>query len=110
MKTIRADWRACIRLTREIIAQPAFDPYRGSEIQPGADIKSDAAIDAWVRRHVESAYHPSCTCKIGHADDPMAVLDSECRVLGISQLRVVDSSMLSDHYQRQPQCANDHGG
>jgi choline dehydrogenase len=88
-----ADWRAVIRLTREIIAQPAFDAYRGDEIQPGQDIQSDEQIDAWVRQNVESAYHPSCTCKMGADDDPLAVLDANCRVRGIAALRVVDSSI-----------------
>lgn len=87
------DWRACIRLTREIIGQEAMDKYRGDEIQPGINITSDEAIDAWVREHVESAYHPSCTCKIGADDDPMAVLDTDCNVRGLSGLRVVDSSV-----------------
>ena len=86
-------FRACIRLTREIMAQPAMDPYRGPEIQPGEDIDDDSAIDAWVRQNAESAYHPSCTCKIGGDDDPSAVLDTECRVRGIGNLRVVDSSI-----------------
>ena len=89
----RAGFRACIRLTREIIGQAAFDPFRGEEIQPGADLTSDNAIDAWIRANAESAYHPSCTCKIGAADDPMAVLDPECRVRGIEALRVADSSV-----------------
>jgi choline dehydrogenase len=89
----RAGFRACIRLTREIIGQKAFDPYRGAEIQPGAEVTSDTAIDAWIRDNAESAYHPSCTCKIGAADDPMAVLDPECRVRGLDALRVVDSSV-----------------
>lgn len=86
-------FRACIRLTREIMAQPAMDAYRGPEIQPGEAIGSDAEIDAWIRENAESAYHPSCTCKIGSADDPMAVLDTDCRVIGIDNLRVVDSSV-----------------
>lgn len=86
-------FRNCIRLTREIMAQPAMDAFRGEEIQPGSDLEDDAAIDAWVRQNAESAYHPSCTCKIGAADDPMAVLDSECRVIGVEGLRVVDSSV-----------------
>ncbi len=89
----RQDWRDCIRLTREIIAQPAFAAYRGDEIQPGIDIESDAAIDQWVRENVESAYHPSCSCKMGSTDDPMAVVDSQCKVIGIDQLRIVDSSI-----------------
>ena len=86
-------FRRCIRLSREILQQPAMDPYRGAEIQPGVDCQSDEAIDSWIRRNAESAYHPSCTCKIGSADDPMAVLDPECRVRGIERLRVVDSSI-----------------
>lgn len=89
----RQDWRDLIRLTREIVAQPAFERFRGSEIQPGAEVVDDQAIDAWVRANVESAYHPSCTVKMGADSDPMAVLDSECRVHGVSGLRVVDSSI-----------------
>ncbi|MCB1719587.1 MAG: choline dehydrogenase, partial [Candidatus Competibacteraceae bacterium] len=89
----RADWRACIRLSREIIAQAALDDYRGEEIQPGGSVSSDQDIDAWVRANAESAYHPSCTCKIGPDHDPMAVLDAACRVRGIEHLRVVDSSI-----------------
>jgi choline dehydrogenase len=91
------DWtemRACVRLTREIFAQAAFDPYRGREIQPGADVTSDEAIDAFIRRHVESALHPSCSCKMGSPDDPMAVVDPETRVIGLEGLRVVDSSIM----------------
>ena len=68
-------------------------PYRGDEIQPGEAVRSDDEIDAWVRANTESAYHPSCTCKIGGEDDPMAVLDAECRVRGIERLRVADSSV-----------------
>ena len=89
----RQDWCDCIRLTREILMQPAMDEYRGEEIQPGMDIKSDKAIDEWVKENVESAYHPSCSCKMGADDDPMAVLDETCRVRGIQGLRVVDSSV-----------------
>ncbi len=89
----REAFRACIRLTREIMVQPAMDPYRGEEIQPGAAVAEDAALDAWIRANAESAYHPSCTCKIGPDDDPMAVLDPQCRVRGLERLRVVDSSV-----------------
>ena len=84
-------FRACVRLTREIIGQQAMDSYRGPEIQPGESIQSDAEIDAFVRSAVESAYHPSCTCRMG--EDDMAVVDSETRVRGIDALRVVDSSI-----------------
>ena len=88
-----ADFRHAIRLTREIFAQPAFAPYRGAEIQPGADATSDEAIDAFVRDHAESAYHPCGTCRMGRADDPASVVDPECRVIGVDGLRVVDSSI-----------------
>ena len=84
-------YRACVRLTREIIGQPAMDAYRGPEIQPGESIQSDEEIDAFVRSAVESAYHPSCACRMG--EDDMAVVDSETRVRGIDGLRVVDSSI-----------------
>ena len=89
----KQDWRDVIRLTREILAQPAMDAYRGDEIQPGKHIQTDEQIDAWVKANVESAYHPSCSCKMGADNDPLAVLDSQCRVRGISALRVVDSSI-----------------
>lgn len=89
----KQDWRDCIRLTREILNQPAMDQYRGDEIQPSLNVQTDAEIDTWVKQNVESAYHPSCTCKIGSGDDAMAVLDSQCRVRGIESLRVVDSSI-----------------
>ncbi|HEY0745689.1 MAG TPA: choline dehydrogenase [Steroidobacteraceae bacterium] len=91
------DWvemRACVRLTREIFAQRAFDRYRGRELQPGDSVQSDAQIDAFIRDKVESAYHPSCSCKMGAADDAMAVVDPETRVRGLERLRVVDSSIM----------------
>jgi choline dehydrogenase len=84
-------YRACVRLTREIISQPAMDTYRDSEIQPGEAVQSDDEIDAFVRSAVESAYHPSCACRMG--EDDMAVVDSSTRVRGIEALRVVDSSI-----------------
>ena len=89
-----AEMRACVRLTREIFQQPAFAPFRGREIQPGADTVSDAQIDAFIAEHVESALHPSCTCKMGNPRDPMAVVDPELRVIGVQGLRVVDSSVM----------------
>ena len=87
------DFRHCIRLTRSIFGQPAFDPFRGKEIQPGIDVQSDEELDTFISEHVESAYHPCGTCKIGRPDDPMAVVDPECRVIGVDSLRVVDSSI-----------------
>lgn len=89
----RTDWRACIRLTREILGQPALAQYYSSEIQPGSAIESDEQIDAWVRSHVESAYHPAGSCRMGAADDALAVVDPACKVRGLGQLRVVDSSI-----------------
>lgn len=89
----KQDWRDCIRLSREILNQPAMDAFRGDEIQPGMNIQTDAEIDLWVKNNVESAYHPSCSCKMGADNDPMAVLDSHCNVRGIKNLRVVDSSI-----------------
>jgi choline dehydrogenase len=87
------DFRTCIRMTREIFDQKAFAPYAGAEIQPGAQAQSDEALDDFIREHVESAYHPCGTCKMGRADDPMAVVDSQGRVIGAEALRVVDSSV-----------------
>ena len=87
------DFRHCIRLTREIFAQPAFDPYRGKEIQPGEALQSDDELNGFIREHVESAYHPCGTCRMGATDDPMAVVDPECRVIGVDGLRLADSSI-----------------
>ena len=81
-----------IRLTREIIAQTPFNPYRGKELGPGSDHQSDVEIDAWVRQAGESAYHPSCTCRMGTDDD--AVVDGQGRVHGLQGLRVVDASIM----------------
>ncbi|MFK7995899.1 MAG: choline dehydrogenase [Granulosicoccus sp.] len=87
------DWRDTIRLTREVLQQESLAPFRGNEIQPGMQVESDEAIDSWVRANVESAYHPSCSVKMGADKDPMAVLDEQCRVRGVKRLRVVDSSI-----------------
>lgn len=87
------DFRHCIRLTRSIFSQAAFDPFRGKEIQPGIDIQSDEQLNSFIMNNVESAYHPCGTCKIGRKDDPSAVVDPECRVIGVDSLRVVDSSI-----------------
>ncbi|GGA28532.1 choline dehydrogenase [Neptunicoccus cionae] len=87
------DFRTCIRLTREIFAQDAFEPYNGGEIQPGAAVQTDEELNGFIKEHAESAYHPCGTCKMGAADDPMAVVDPECRVIGVEGLRVADSSI-----------------
>ena len=88
----RREFRDAVKLTREIFAQKAFDPYRGPEIQPGDYATSDADIDAFVRARGDSAYHPSCTCKMG--TDAMAVVDPQARVHGLEALRVVDASIM----------------
>ena len=91
------DWeefRACIRLTRELFLQPAMEKYAGPEIQPGKEVVSDEQIDNFIRQHAETAYHPCGTCKMGATTDPLAVVDPECRVIGIEGLRVADSSIM----------------
>lgn len=87
------DFRKCVRLTREVFAQDAMAPFVKHEIQPGEDLQSDAEIDGFIREHAESAYHPCGTCKMGALEDPMAVVDPECRVIGVEGLRVADSSI-----------------
>ena len=87
------DFRSCIRLTREIFGQEAFKPYLKAELQPGPGVETDAQLDDFLREHVESAYHPCGTCRMGRASDPMAVVDPECRVIGVDGLRVADSSI-----------------
>ncbi len=88
------EWRRAVRLTRELFQQPAMQRFAAEEIQPGPKVSSDAEIDAFIREHCESAYHPCGTCKMGAVDDPMAVVDPECRVIGIENLRVADSSIM----------------
>jgi choline dehydrogenase len=87
------DFRTCIRLTREILGQEAFAPWRGEELVPGPQAQVDADLDAAVRDHAESAYHPCGTCRMGRADDPEAVVDPQGRVIGVAGLRVADSSI-----------------
>ena len=90
------DWtefRTALRLTREIFAQEAMKPFVKAEIQPGAHLQSDDALDDAIREHAESAYHPCGTCRMGRADDPDVVVDPEGRVIGVEGLRVADSSI-----------------
>jgi choline dehydrogenase len=89
------DWeemRACIRLSREIFAQAPMAQYVGDELAPGAQAQSNDALDDFIRRKVESAYHPCGTCRMG--TDPLAVVDPDCRVIGLANLRVVDASIM----------------
>jgi choline dehydrogenase len=87
------DFRTCIRLTREIFGQDALKPFVKHEIQPGPSYQTDEELDTFLREHVESAYHPCGTCRMGRASDPMAVVDPACRVIGVEGLRVADSSI-----------------
>jgi choline dehydrogenase len=90
----RADMVQGVRLLREVLAQKALDPYRGKEVFPGPDVKTDEEIDAWVRQTMETCYHPVSTCKMGMASDRLSVVDSELRVHGLDGLRVVDASVM----------------
>jgi choline dehydrogenase len=89
----REDLRTAVHLTREILAQPALSPYRGEELNPGKAIRSDADIDAWVRRSVETCYHPVGTCRMG-LEPRNSVVDAQCRVHGVANLRVIDASIM----------------
>ncbi|MBZ9808787.1 MULTISPECIES: choline dehydrogenase [unclassified Mesorhizobium] len=88
-----SEFRHCIRLTREIFGQKAFDGFRGQEISPGSHVQSDDDLDIFIRDHAESAYHPCGTCRMGRTDDVTSVVDPECRVIGVEGLRVADSSI-----------------
>ncbi len=86
--------REGIRIARNVAAQEALTPYRGEEIWPGAHVQSDEEINAWVRAKGETIYHPVGTAKMGTRDDPMAVVDKDCKVIGLEGLRVVDASVI----------------
>nr|WP_305649011.1 choline dehydrogenase [Rhodoferax sp.] len=90
----RKEMRAAIRLTREVFSQTAFDRFRGEELSPGPAVQTDAQIDAHIRASAETAYHPSCSCRMG--TDDMAVTDAAGRVHGVQNLRVVDASIMPD--------------
>ena len=88
----RKQMRDSVRIARNIFFQDAFKPYLGEEISPGIDKKSDEDLDEVIRNNADTAYHPSCTNKMGV--DQMSVVDSETKVYGIENLRVVDSSIM----------------
>ncbi len=91
----RAEFRKCLQMARHLLSQPAFDQYRGEELSPGAAVRTAAEIDAAVRGGADSAYHPSCTCRMGASSDPMAVVDAATlKVHGLDGLRVVDASVM----------------
>jgi choline dehydrogenase len=82
----------CAKLSREILAQPAFAPYRGVEIYPGPDVRDDAGLTDFIRNKAETVYHPVGTCRMGR--DPASVVDPQLRVRGIEGLRVIDASVV----------------
>jgi len=86
------DLRNAIKVTRDIFGRPAFDPYRGEELQPGASVDSDEKIDGFIRASANADYHTAGTCKMGA--DAMAVVDCNLRVRGIEGLRVADTSIM----------------
>ena len=88
-----AEFRHCIRLTRQIFGQKAFAEFAGTEIQPGKYLHSDSELDGFIRQHAESAFHPCGTARMGAKDDPMAVVDPSCKVIGVDGLRLADSSI-----------------
>lgn len=90
----RRAMREGVRMMREVAAQAALKPYIKDEYAPGTGVQSDADIDAWIRRSAETIYHPVGTCRMGAAGDAMAVVDADCRVQGLSGLRVVDASVM----------------
>ena len=86
------DLRTCVHQAREVVSRSAFDAFRREAEEPWASATDNDAIDALIRESAESAYHPCGTCKMG--TDPQAVVDSQCRVRGIENLRVADSSII----------------
>lgn len=89
----RQEWIEAIHCARHILNQPAFEPFNGGELSPGPEVKTDQDILKWVGWEAETAYHPSCTCKMGV--DDMAVVDpNTMAVRGIDRLYVVDASVM----------------
>ena len=86
--------RQGVRMMREVAKQAALKPYVSAEYAPGEAVQTDAELDAWIRRTAETIYHPVGTCRMGVAGDPMAVVDADCRVMGLTGLRVVDASVM----------------
>ena len=86
--------RQGVRMMREVAKQAALKPYVSAEYAPGEAVQTDAELDAWIRRSAETIYHPVGTCRMGVAGDPMAVVDADCRVMGLTGLRVVDASVM----------------
>jgi choline dehydrogenase len=90
--TDRREWIEAVRVTRKILGAPAFEPFSGGELSPGAEVDTDEQILDWVAKDAETALHPSCTCRMG--TDDMAVVDPlTMKVHGLEGLRVVDAAV-----------------
>jgi choline dehydrogenase len=83
-----------LRVAREIADAPAMRPFAGTEYLPGADVREDDGLREHIRSVSQTLYHPVGTCKMGHDDDPMAVVDSDLRLRGATGVRVVDASVM----------------
>jgi choline dehydrogenase len=81
------------KMVRDVAGQTALTAIRGSEVEPGETVRTDADIDAWIRRAAETIYHPVGTCRMGVAGDPLAVVDPALKVQGLGGLRIVDASV-----------------
>lgn len=91
----KREWIEAVRISREIMSQPAMAPYNSGEISPGPSVQTDEEILDWVAKDAETALHPSCTAKMGPASDPMAVVDPKTmKVHGLENVRVVDASVM----------------
>lgn len=86
--------RRGVRLLREIFATAPFDPWRGPELAPGPDVRTDAEIDQFIAATADTVYHPVGTCRMGGTHDAGAVVDGDLKVRGIEGLRVVDASVM----------------
>jgi len=86
--------REGVKRIRDIISQPSLDKWRGAELAPGPDVKTDDQIDEWIKKTAITAHHPSCTCPMGSG--PQDVLDAELKVKGAENLRVIDAAAMPD--------------
>ncbi len=83
-------------MARDLLRTPPLEPFLGREIAPGSHVRSDAELDSFIRATADTVYHPLGTCRMGPANDGMAVVDPELRVRGVDGLRVVDASVMPD--------------